>query len=377
MRFRGTGLFGFMLLIVVAAVFTSIAMAGRTSKAADIAYAKAQIAKYTGLPKFISPGPKIDLSKVRGKTVFNIPDSSANPFANNIALAEAQAAKLVGLDYIDYHDQGLTTQWVAGMYQAISRKADLINVFGGVDPRVIHPQITAAKKAGIRVIGTHIYDKSQHPLYVETNVVAPYVAAARLEADWVILDTKANADVLVVTSNEVVPTKAIVAALKSEFAQHCGSACKLSFFNAPVSDWATKIQSNVQSALLRDPKINYIIPIYDSMSQFVVPAITAANKIGKVHISTYNGTPFVLGYMQKGDIVRMDVGENLNWLGWAYIDADMRILSGQKLPLQFDEHTPLRVFTKANVAQAGTPPQLSTGYGTAYQIGYKKLWGIH
>jgi ribose transport system substrate-binding protein len=113
------------------------------------------------------------------------------------------------------------------------------------------------------------------------------------------------------------------------------------------------------------------------MSQFVVPAITAANKIGKVHISTYNGTPFVLGYMQKGDIVRMDVGENLNWLGWAYIDADMRILSGQKLPLQFDEHTPLRVFTKANVAQAGTPPQLSTGYGTAYQIGYKKLWGIH
>jgi ribose transport system substrate-binding protein len=80
--------------------------------------------------------------------------------------------------------------------------------------------------------------------------------------------------------------------------------------------------------------------------------------------------------MQKGDIVRMDVGENLNWLGWAYIDAGARMLSGQKLPLQFDEHTPLRVFTKANVAQAGTPPKLSTGYGTAYQTGYKKIWGI-
>jgi ribose transport system substrate-binding protein len=366
-----------MLLMVVAAVFAAVALASQTSKPADIAYAKAQIAKYTGLPKFIPPGSKLNLSKVRGKTVFNIPDSSANPFANNIALAEGQAAKLLGINYIDYHDQGLATQWVAGMYQAISRKVDLINVFGGVDPKVIHPQIVAAKKAGIRVIGTHIYDKTQHPLYVESNVVAPYVAAARLEADWVILDTKANADVLVVTSNEVVPTKAIVAALKNEFAQHCGSTCKLSFFNAPVSDWATKIQSNVQSALLRDPKINYIIPIYDSMSQFVVPAIIAANKIGKVHISTYNGTPFVLGYMQqKSDIVRMDVGENLDWLGWAYIDADARVLSGQKLPLQFDEHTPLRVFTRANVKQAGTPPELSTGYGTAYQSGYKRLWGV-
>jgi ribose transport system substrate-binding protein len=364
------------VIAIAAAIGASASSAGRTSSSADLAYVKAQIAKYTGLPKFVPPGPKIDMSKVRGKTVFNIPDSSSNPFANNIALAEAQAAKLVGLKYIDFTNQGQPAQWVAGMYQAINRKVDLINVFGGVDPKVVSPQIKAAKKAGVRVIGTHIYDKTQQPFFVESNVVAPYVDAARLEADWVILDTKGKADVLVVTSNEVVPTKAIVTALKSEFAQHCGSSCKLSYFNATVADWATKIQPNVQSALLRDPNINYIIPIYDSMSQFVVPAITAANKLGKVHISTYNGTPFVLGYMQKGDVVRMDVGENLDWLGWAYIDADARVLSGQKLPLQFDEHTPLRVFTKQNVGEAGTPPKLSTGYGNAYATGYRKLWGL-
>jgi ribose transport system substrate-binding protein len=127
--------------------------------------------------------------------------------------------------------------------------------------------------------------------------------------------------------------------------------------------------------LNRDPNINYIIPIYDSMSQFVVPAVTAAGKTGKVHISTYNGTPFVLGYLQSGDIVSMNAGENLDWLGWAYVDAAARVLSGGDVPKTLDEHTPLRIFTKANVNDAGTPPKLSTGYGNAYVSGYNALWG--
>jgi ribose transport system substrate-binding protein len=95
-----------------------------------------------------------------------------------------------------------------------------------------------------------------------------------------------------------------------------------------------------------------------------------------VHIATYNGTPFVMGYLQQGNAVRFEVGENLNWLGWAYIDAEARLLAGLKIPRQFDEHTALRAFTPENIDEAGNPPKLSTGYGDAYLVGYKKLWGI-
>ena len=45
------------------------------------------------------------------------------------------------------------------------------------------------------------------------------------------------------------------------------------------------------------------------------------------------------------------------------------------VPKTLDEHTPLRIFTKANVSEAGTPPKLSTGYGNAYVSGYNALWG--
>lgn len=342
----------------------------------NFTYLRAQIKKYTALPKFIPPGPAFDAKKAKGKTIFSIPVSSANPFTANIETAMAGAAKVLGIKFINYTNQAQVTQWVQGMGQAVNRKVDLIDLLGGTDPRVLGPQIAAAKKANIVVGTSHLYDITQKPLAVDVSIPADYQRAARLEADWVILDTKGKANVIVVTSNEIVPTPAIVSALKSEFAQQCGSACKLKFINAPVPDWSTKIQSQVQSALVKDPNVNYVIPIYDSMSQFVIPAITGAGRTGKVHIATYNGTPFVMGYLAQGNVVRFEVGENLNWLGWAYIDAYARILAGVKLPHQFNEHTALRAFTPANIREAGNPPKLSTGYGNAYIAGYKKLWGI-
>jgi len=349
--------------------------AGRTA-APNFTYLRGQIQKYMAPPKFPPPGPAFDTSKVKGKTILSIPVSSANPFTANIETAMAGAAKLLGIKFINYTNQAQVTQWVQGIGQAISRKVDLIDMLGGTDPRVLGPQVAAAKKAGIPIGTSHLYDITQTPVAVDFSIPADYQRAARLEADWVILDTKGKADVVVVTSNEIVPTPAIVNALKDEFAKQCGSACKLTLINAPVPDWSTKIQPQVQSALVKDPAVNYVIPIYDSMSQFVVPAITAAGRTGKVHIATYNGTPFVMGYLAQGNAVRFEVGENLNWLGWAYIDAEARVLAGVKVPRQFDEHTALRAFTADNIKEAGSPPKLSTGYGNAYIVGYKKLWGI-
>ena len=346
---------------------------GGTSQA-NLNAVRSEIDKYTGLPAFVAPGPAIDRSKIAGKTVFYIPDSSANPFAANIGNAMGDAAKLLGMNFVNCTTQGQVAQWVQCYGEALGRHASLIFDFGGVDPRVVGPQIAQAQQASVPVLGIHVYAGSQTPVAVNSSVPAPYDEAARLMADWVVLDTKGNADVI--TSNEVTGTPPLVNGIRSVFSQHCGSSCKTTLVNVPVADWSTKIQTEVQSALNRDPNINYIIPIYDSMSQFVVPAVTAAGRTGKVHISTYNGTPFVLGYMQSGEIVSMDVGENLDWLGWAYIDAAARVLAGGSIAKTLDEHTALRIFTKQNVADAGNPPKVSTGYGDAYVNGYKGLWGV-
>ena len=368
---------------VTAVAVTGVATASSSKQQApDFKYLQAQIDKFSAIPKFTAPGPAFDISKVKGKKMFSIPVSMANPFTANIQTGMQGAAKIVGLDYTTFSNQGQPSQWVQGMNQAITQKVDIIDLQGGTDPRLLGPQIAAAKKAGIPVQTSHLYDVSQPaPSSLALSIPAEYTVAARLEADWIILDTKGKANVLVVTSNEILPTAPIVAAIKSEFAKQCGSACKVTFLNAPVTDWATKITPGVQSALVKDPGINYILPIYDSMSQFVVPAITAAGKTGQVFIATYNGTPFVMDYLAQGQHVKMEVGENLNWLGWAYVDGAARVLAGLTLPKppkHFNTKTALRVFTAKNIKQAlvGGKTKLSTGYGTAYETGYKKLWGV-
>ena len=40
-----------------------------------------------------------------------------------------------------------------------------------------------------------------------------------------------------------------------------------------AADWASKVGPTVQSAILSDRELNYVIPIYDGMVQFVMPAI--------------------------------------------------------------------------------------------------------
>jgi ribose transport system substrate-binding protein len=159
--------------------------------------------------------------------------------------------------------------------------------------------------------------------------------------------------------------------IKEEFTK-CPD-CKWKEINVPVVNWATRIQPNIQSALLADPTINYIIVIYDSMSQFVVPAVTITGSQDRVKIDAFNGTPFVLGLVDQGQ-VEMDIGESLDWIGHAIIDAEMRIICG--LETVKDPKIPFYIFTKDNAHTAGRPPQLNKGYGDAYIEGYRKLWGL-
>ena len=88
----------------------------------------------------------------------------------------------------------------------------------------------------------------------------------------------------------------------------------------PLSEWATKIASETQSAIQQDPGINYLTPIYDSMSLFAQQGIKAAGKQATVKIASYNGTPAVMELIKNGDIMAMDAGENIQWLAYATVD---------------------------------------------------------
>jgi ribose transport system substrate-binding protein len=250
------------------------------------------------------------------------------------------------------------------------------------------PALKKAAAAHIPVIVTHDFQNGQMNTppptgpganvlpYIKAFVNVPFWEAARLEADYVIVQTNGDAHDMIITSPDVPPSNGITAAMQKEFATYC-PACKVTVDDVPLSQWGTKIAPDVQSAVGADPKLTWITPIYDSMSLFGQQGITAAGKAGKVHIASYNGTPAVMKLIQGGGkIMAMDVGENIQWLAYATVDQVSRAVLGAPIIASGNEQTPLRVFTAANIGQAGNPPGAHAGYGTAYLTGYHKLWRV-
>ncbi len=352
----------------------ALAAAG-PARADDLSYFQAQLDHYLKKPSFVAPGPAFDAPGcTRGKSIVSIPVSSANPFTANIEKAMQAVAKTVGFKFTTWENQGQSSQWVQGMDAAVNQKASLIDLLAGTDPRVLVPQVAAARAAGIPVIASHYSGTEQTAevkTYADGDVPIDYAKAGALLADWAIVRTKSHMNALELIATGPLSTDSMMSGIDAEL-KHCAD-CKTKVMNFSVPDWGTRITPGVQAALLADPSVNYIIVIYDSMSQFVVPAVTITGASARVKIDAFNGTPFVLGLVQTGQ-VEMDVGENLDWIGHSIVDSEMRRLCG--LPLVSDPKIPFYIFTHDNAKDAGTPPQLSQGYGDAYVKGFADLWKL-
>jgi ribose transport system substrate-binding protein len=344
---------------------------GAASAQDAVAMAQADLDKYTAIPTFTAPGEAFDAKGcMAGKKILSIPGSSSVPFLATINAAMADIAEDVGFEFQIWENQGQPTQWVQGVEYGVSNNFDLIDLLAGADPRALVSQTTAAMAAGVKVTASHVTGFEQEvPGSVTAAIPIDYKQAGKLLAEWAIVKTGGKVNALVLTTNEVLSTDSMVAGIEEAFAT-CPD-CKYTMVNVSIPDWATKIQSNVQSAVIADPTLNYIIPIYDSMSQFIVPALQITGASAK--IVTFNGTPFVLDMIQNGQ-VEMDVGENLDWIAYGLLDAQMRILCD--LPPVTDPKIPLLIFDASNAATAGTPAEASKGYGDAYLAGYKELWKL-
>lgn len=350
----------------------------RTSGACDLDYATKQIDDHEGIEAWEYPADAFDAKKAAGKTIFSIQENSTNPFTNTVVAGMREVADMVGVKIVDYPNQGQRTQWIQGIQQAISRKVAAIVLSGGtIGPIYFKEQAVAAERAGIPIITVVDRDLTQDAQpNTAARVSQPYAEAARLDADWIIKQTKCDANVLVLTTNEVIAGDIGSRAAQDEFDKHCGDGCKTKFVNVPLSQWSTKIGTTTQTEVSSNPDLNYVFPLYDPMAQFVVPAIQLGGGITRVKVATYNGTPGILRMIQTGDTVEMVVGENEIHLGYAAMDQAMRLMIGVDPISDGDFGIPLRVFDDSNVDETGNPPEYGVGYGDEWRAGFLEAWGL-
>lgn len=363
---------GFGLL----ALLTSITVPSPAA-AADEGLSRAQsvIDGYRQKPVFSAPGPAFDARAcAAGKKMLSMPNSSANPFLKGIIRQEIAAGRELGLAVTEWENQGQPNQWVQGMNFAIQGKFSIVDLISGVNPRLILPQIKSAADAGVKTMASHFYDPSQ-PVdpALAASLSVDFNRVGRILADWAIVRTGGKANIVIVKDDDVPPTGPLIAGIADELAANCPDCKIVQQINVGVTEWGTRIQPSVQSALIANPGVNFVIPIYDSMSQFVVPAIRLTGKSAAVKIATFNGTPFVLDYVQAGS-VDMDIGESLDWIARATVDGYLRALCG--LPAPSGIGVPFYIFDASNAKDAGTPATFDQGYGSDYVRGYRHLWGL-
>ena len=350
---------------------TSQSSAASISPAA-LAKMKQTIATYTNYPTFTAPGPPIDPKKLAGKTIFTVPFATTIPFCSGLDSEMTQLASQFGVTAESYPNQGQTSQWVAGLETALNRRPNLVNVFCGVDPADLQPQIAALNNAHIPVVSGHNSDPSAAPVPgIAATAYSNYHLAGQLEADWTIVQTDGKANVLVIKDVSDPSTPPLIRGLQGEFNQ-C-PACKVSYASVAVTNWGTQIGPVVASAINGNPNLNYIIPIYDGMVEAVIPPLVSTNAGNRVHVATFNATPSVVKLIQQHKFVTFDVGEDFNWVARAVLDQDFRVMLGQ--PPAKLSFAGMRIFDTQNASAAGSPPAYTNGYGTAAVTGFAKLWG--
>src|SRR5260370_27769002 len=182
------------LLVLTAACGSSSPTTNNSSSGSKSSALLAKVAsKVTAdkaIPTWTAPGPPVDVSKLKGKRVFIIPEA-ANPFNENIQNTYKQIFNAVGVKWTFYADQGLISQWIAEMDAARAQRPNLIILSAAPDPRVLQPQLRAAKAVGIPVEVTQFYDRSAPPppaclacaAGVTALPTAPFGTAAAAEAD--------------------------------------------------------------------------------------------------------------------------------------------------------------------------------------------------
>lgn len=332
--------------------------------------AQALIAKHREIPEFVPLGEPFDARAcMADKKVFSIPVTMTVPFVVALQDAMSRAAADVGFEYTVLATQGGMDSYIQGVERAVSQGYDLIDLTGGLNPIVIGPQLMQAKAAGLTVTTTHLYDDTQEQAaFVDASAKVPFSSVGEVLAAWAYVQTDGAPNVLIIGSDDVLPTLPFVESIQTKLLEYCPE-CAQQYLNVPLAEWGTRIQSGVQSALLSNPDINYILPIYDSMSQFVTPALRIAG--ADVPIASFNGTPFVLDMVREGT-VEMVIGESLGWAGYAAIDVQMRQLCGLNVPDELG--VPLVIFDSSNVETTGIPANFDDGYGDAHIAGFRALW---
>lgn len=351
----------------------------KVSPSVLVARAKAEILKYTAVPKFTLTGPKLDAAKLGGKTVLVVLHDAVSDDLVAIQNGIEQAGKAAGLHIESYNGGGVVSAIEAGVEQGINQHVGAI-ILDGPATSLIPSALKLAASAHIPVIGAIIGQptKGASGQGAGDNIFGmsgpSYVESGRLMADTAIVDSQGkNIDGVIERFDNPISPATIMGMV--EVFRSCSSCHILSSQDIEPPAWPTTLAGETSSLLRAHPKVNYVFTVTDTMGLFATSGVAQSGASRTVKVIAADGSSAgPLSLIQKGSPFVADPGSSAVWTGWSAVDQAMRAMSHVA---PGNPTVPNRYLDKADLAGVNLKqPSLTTVYGDSYVAGFEKEWGL-
>ncbi|GAC1608885.1 MAG: hypothetical protein NVS3B26_07660 [Mycobacteriales bacterium] len=260
------------------------------------------------------------------------------------------------------------SQYNSGLKSLLVSKPDVV-IATGINASLIGDAIKAAKAQGTLLVSLIENSKVDPTNGYDADVTPDGDAVGRALGAKMIVDAKGDLKLFDMHDGEfgfaVAVEKGVLASVSE-----CSTCKVVKTLNFTASEIGTSVGKSVVTGIQSNPSINALFVTYDPIISVVVPALINARITG-VKVYSQLGTSDALKYMREDKLLVADMATPEAWIGWAGVDAAIRLMNKQPL---VSENLPIKTLQKENLPPAGQP---FTGQsdGADYQAKYLALWG--
>jgi DNA-binding LacI/PurR family transcriptional regulator len=310
------------------------------------------------------PAQQIDMSKLKGKTVYYL--SLGSGYSQLLGDGFASAARAAGLNPVI--SNGATPEsWNQAIQEAVSRRAVGIFVGTGHVPAIMAKSVAQAKAGGIPTVQENSIPPD--PAGIAATVLVP-TDVGKVIAAYAALDNGCKVDAVVAAPSSQPGLVAIGQSATDEFKRLCPDTCKTQNLDINLETMSTTAAPALESALRQNPSVNVVLPTFDSLALLFQPALAQSGS--KARVYSFDGNTPNLDQLRKG-AQRADYAyAPPNYQG--YINVDTLARTVLKVPSSAPA-VQLQLFTVGNISKSDSFSALWPKL-EGFQSEYMKAWGL-
>lgn len=267
---------------------------------------------------------------------------------------------------------GTTSQVVDACWtNAVNAKPSVI-IADGNGIHVAGAGYAAAKKAGIPIVGLFTSNPRGYTNAEVANTVCAQEGTKLAEALVAYKNGKAN----VLFAGDISQQCDINRwdSFKPEFKAVCPS-CGLTYLQFDYNTMTQTLPSQIQAALVRNPKINVIVGVNDNPASIADTEVTETGKAGTIIVAGMDGVASNVELVREHHVQMFDLAEGQAEDGWAADDVAARIYSGVKYPWSVSVNSFLETTQNVRADLPASGPSANAWSGPPnFQKQFEHLW---